>query len=235
VANSTAQMSPGGARTDGNPPSDGDGGEEGHPEAESGEGPHTSPFRTILFVDDCEQIRGALVRDLMRRGYFVLQAGSYRRGMQQAEMLRPERAVVDLGLPEEEIEDSGRHEPPRAHGLRLIRDLAGLVPEMRVLAISAYASIDTVRKALRHGAIDFLPKPVSADDILAAFKEADRPPELSENDLELKALTLNEAKLLQVELALAQAEGNMTNAARILGVSRNTLYYMLRPKAEDDP
>ena len=59
------------------------------------------------------------------------------------------------------------------NGLRLIPELHTLVPDLRVLLLTGYASIATAVEAIKRGAHDYLAKPVDADAVVRALLDGD--------------------------------------------------------------
>src|SRR5205823_1949382 len=111
----------------------------------------------LLLVDDSEVFRERLARAFRERGFAVRTAGNDDEAMISAREHRPQLAVVDLRMP-------GRG------GLELVRDLKQLDRSIYVLVLTGYGSIATAVEAVRLGAMNYLPKPADADDILAALR-----------------------------------------------------------------
>ena len=111
----------------------------------------------MLLVDDDVVLRERMARALRVRGYEVRTAGSYDEGLALAEVDSPEYAVVDLRMP-------GRS------GLELVRALQAIDESTRILILTGYGSISTAVDAIQSGAVNFIPKPADADEILAAFE-----------------------------------------------------------------
>src|SRR5258707_8745124 len=84
------------------------------------------------------------------------QAGWVAGGKARARAARPAYAVVDLKL-----EDG--------NGLDVVETLHTIRPESRVVVLTGFGNIATAVAAVKYGAIDYLPKPADADDILAAL------------------------------------------------------------------
>ncbi len=61
---------------------------------------------------------------------------------------------------------------PGASGLKLVEQLHALSPTMRIVVLTGYASIATAVEAVKLGAIGYLSKPATADEIAAALKRA---------------------------------------------------------------
>jgi CheY-like chemotaxis protein len=101
---------------------------------------------SFLVVDDDAAVRGLIVRILRSRGHVVLgEAGSVAEALAQVEALRPDVALVDIGLPD-------------GDGFGLTRRLRALGDPVRVVLFSSDADRTNVAAAERAGAIGFLPK-----------------------------------------------------------------------------
>ena len=101
---------------------------------------------SILVVDDDASVRGLVVRILRSWGHPVIgEAGSVAEALDRAEELRPDIALVDIGLPD-------------GDGFTLTRRLRDKPWAMRVVLFSSDADPANVAAAHRAGAIAFLPK-----------------------------------------------------------------------------
>jgi two-component system response regulator RegA len=167
----------------------------------------------MLIVDDDEIFRERLARAFRERGYEVWTAANYTEAMALAEREAPDLAVVDLRMP-------GRS------GLELTRDLHDLDPTIRILVLTGYGSIATAIEAMRVGAAYYVSKPADADDILAAFARAEAPP--LEPGPEYMAPSLARAEWEHINRVLADCGGNISEAARRLGIHRRSLQRKLR-------
>ena len=167
----------------------------------------SGPF-SILLVDDDQVFRTRLGQALHARGHEVRTAGSADEALALAQAESPEYAVVDLKMP-------GRG------GLQLLAELKALDPSTSVLVLTGYGSIATALEAVRRGALDYLAKPVDADELLAAFGRAKgAPTPLPE---EAATPTLARAEWEHIQRVLADCEGNVSEAARRLGLHRKSL------------
>jgi CheY-like chemotaxis protein len=101
---------------------------------------------SILVVDDDAAVRGLIVRILRSGGHAVVgEAGSVAEALARAEALRPDVALVDIGLPD-------------GDGFSLTRQLCAEPWTMRVVLFSSDADRTNVEAAQRAGAVGFLPK-----------------------------------------------------------------------------
>jgi two-component system response regulator RegA len=169
---------------------------------------------TMLVVDDDEVFRTRLARALRDRGYEVRVAGSFDEARALAVEDSPELAVVDLRMP-------GRS------GLELVKELRALDATTRVVVLTGYGSIATAVEAMRLGAVHYLPKPADADDVLAAFARGEGEP-ADASTLELEAPSLARAEWEHIQRVLADCDGNVSDAARRLGLHRRSLQRKLQ-------
>ncbi len=175
--------------------------------------------RRLLLVDDSYAFRERLARAFRERGFEVLTAGNYDEAMSAVAQQVPELAVVDLRM-------------PGKTGLELIRDLKKTSQQMRVMVLTGFGSIATAIDAVRLGAMNYLPKPADADDILAAFErgqsDVESPPETTH-----EVPTLARAEWEHIHRVLADCSGNISEAARRLGIHRRSLQRKLRKRAPE--
>lgn len=169
---------------------------------------------SLLIVDDDRVLRERLARALRERGFEVNTASSYDEAMALASEESPEMAVVDLRMP-------GRS------GLELVRELHDLDPQTKVVVLTGYGSIATAVEAVRLGATNYVAKPADVDDLLAAFARGDAPP-LSTTDLDYTAPSLARAEWEHINRVLADCAGNISEAARRLGIHRRSLQRKLQ-------
>jgi two-component system response regulator PilR (NtrC family) len=114
---------------------------------------------TILIVEDETVLRESLAELLAGEGYEVLQAPDGKAAYELV-LKRP----VDLVLSDVRM--------PEMDGLTLLGHLNKLAPETPVIMITAYGTVESAVAAMRHGASDYLLKPVQFDDVLMKVKRA---------------------------------------------------------------
>jgi len=169
---------------------------------------------SILIVDDDSTLRERLATACRARGLDARTAGDYDEARALALADPPEFAVVDLRMP-------GRS------GLELIRELKTIDPETKIVVLTAYGSIATTIDAMKLGAIYYLQKPADADDVIAAFQR-DTPPAPGESATEFSAPSLERVRWEHINRVLADCEGNVSEAARRLGLHRRSLQRILQ-------
>jgi len=164
--------------------------------------------RTILVVDDDEVFRARLVRAFNDRGYEARGAEGAPAALSAAAADSPELAVVDLRMPD-------------GSGLDVVRELKVMDPTTNVVVLTGYGSIATALEAVRLGATHYLTKPADVDEILRAFDHAKRPVE--ESTGMDRAPSLARAEWEHIQRVLTDCNGNVSQAARVLGVHRRSL------------
>jgi len=162
---------------------------------------------SLLLVDDDATYRERLAKAIAARGYEVRTAAEAEAAIVLAEAESPEFAVLDLRMPGES-------------GLELLRRLRAIDPTTKVLMLTGYGSIATAMEAVRLGALNYLTKPADVDDILAAFNP-EAPVLESSTDLETPSLARVEWE--HIQRVLNDCEGNLSEAARRLGMHRRSL------------
>jgi len=171
----------------------------------------TSTECTILLVDDDDRLRDRLGKALEQRGFRVLAAPDHPAALALARAHHVDRAVVDLRM-------------PGPHGLRVVQDLLEHQPDIEIVVLTGYGSIATAVEAMRLGARDYLTKPCHADRILAAFEAEPEPPK---EELEFEIPSLARLEWEHIDRVLRECNGNVSKAARVLGMHRRTLQYKL--------
>jgi two-component system, response regulator RegA len=160
----------------------------------------------MMIVDDDQIFRTRLHRALTQRGYETHAASGAEEAIVFAKKFRPERAVVDMRM-------------PGTSGLELIPELMAINPDMQVVVLTGYGSIATAVEATRLGARDYLTKPVDTEQILAAF---DKDPEGGNNVTETTP-SLARVEWEHIQRILSDCGGNISQAARKLGIHRRSL------------
>ena len=161
--------------------------------------------RTLLIVDDDDRFRARLMQAFRERGFEVRGAADSGEALKSAGAESPELALVDLRL-------------PGGSGLDLVRALKQLDATTNVVVLTGYGSIATALESVRAGATTYLTKPVDADQIVAAF---DGPASRAAAPHGVPSLARVEWE--HIQRVLADCDGNVSQAARLLGIHRRSL------------
>lgn len=169
-----------------------------------------------LLVDDDQVYLRILQRSLERRGLRLRAAPDIATALDLARADPPDFALLDLKL---------RHES----GLDLIAPLRALRADMQIILVTGYASVATAVEAIKRGADNYLPKPVTAEALIRALNDTDDLPEEPETMTPLSRLEWE-----HIAQAMQECDGNVSAAARLLGMHRRSLQRKLakRPGLE---
>ncbi|MDC0000002.1 response regulator [Porticoccaceae bacterium] len=164
-----------------------------------------------LLVDDDAVFSAVLARMLVRRGDQAVTASN---GTQASELCDQtiDRVVLDLKLEQES-------------GLSILQQLRDIQPNIDVVILTGYSSISTAVEAIKLGAINYLCKPASVDEIIAAFEKTD-----GEVTLEQSPPSVNRLEWEHIQRVLNENDGNISATARSLGMHRRTLQRKLQKR-----
>lgn len=163
----------------------------------------------VLVVEDDPVYRAALVRALRRAGYEPMEAEGVEAAGAAIRNVAPTYAVIDLAL----LDGSG---------IDVLHELAARAPGCRSVLLTAHGSIPAAVEAMRAGAVDFRTKPISTAELVEAIRRADELPRMGLPD------TLDDAERHHIERILAETGGNVSEAARRMGLHRRTLQRKLQ-------
>ena len=108
--------------------------------------------KSLLILDDDDPLRGRLSRAMEKKGFIVKEAKTVVQGLELVRKSPPNFAVVDLRL-----EDG--------NGLDVIKELSKNKSDCRIVMLTGYGNLPTAVAAVKAGAIDYIAKPVDADDV----------------------------------------------------------------------
>jgi DNA-binding NtrC family response regulator len=188
--------------------------------------PTSGPTRSILLLDDDADVGIAAQLLLQRR---VAPVTCLRRPAELVaalNRLRPSLLLLDLNF--------GPGRTDGAQGLQLLDEIRTRTQPPVVVVLTAYAHIDLAVRALKRGAFDFIVKPWDNVRLIATCQEALRhapsapSAEIVPSPAAPKPVqTLAAQERAAVMTAMAEAQGNLSAAARALGLSRAALYRRL--------
>lgn len=131
-----------------------------------------------------------------------------------AERHRPSSALLDLRLGNQ-------------NGLKLVDVLRRLCPNIRIIVVTGYGNIASAVMATKTGAVDYLAKPVDADDVVTALRETDKPlPPPRQNPI-----SANRVRWEHIQRVFEQCDRNVSETARRLNMHRRTLQRILGKRA----
>jgi NtrC-family two-component system response regulator AlgB len=129
----------------------------------------------ILVVDDETNIRKTLSFCLEADGHKTISVSNFADALTEASRRSFDLAFVDLRLGTDS-------------GLDLVPLLLGATPWLKVIVITAYASIDTAVEAMRRGATDYIPKPFTPAQVRLAVQKVYETLSLEQRVAELQGI-----------------------------------------------
>src|ERR1700730_9396050 len=170
--------------------------------------------RSVLIVEDDKSFLHRLSRAMEDRGFAVTTAASVAEGLNQLHAGSPAFAVVDMRL-----EDG--------NGLDVIAEIKRRRPDARAIILTGYGNIATAVTAVKLGAVDYLAKPVDADDVVAALLSPDgRKAEPPENPM-----SADRVRWEHIQRVYELCARNVSETARRLHMHRRTLQRILGKRA----
>jgi two-component system, response regulator RegA len=170
--------------------------------------------RSLLIVEDDKSFILRLARAMEARGFVVTTAESVAEGLMQVEKAAPAFAVVDMRLGD-------------GNGLDVISAMKRRRPEARAIILTGYGNIATAVNAVKLGAVDYLAKPVDADDVAAALLAFDNrkiePPE--------NPMSADRVRWEHIQRIYELCNRNVSETARRLNMHRRTLQRILAKRA----
>lgn len=128
---------------------------------------------SILIVEDEETQRGLLEGLLKKEGYRATGAGDGKRAIELFKAEPFEVLLLDYKLPDTD-------------GLTLLKQVKEINPEIEVIMITAFGSIENAVSALKAGAFEYLTKPIDLDDLLFKIKKVEERRHLIHENMVLK-------------------------------------------------
>ena len=170
--------------------------------------------RSLLIVEDDHSFSQRLAKALEQRGFVVATSESVADGLMQVEHSAPAFAVVDMRLGD-------------GNGLDVISALKRRRPDARGIILTGYGNIATAVTAVKLGAVDYLAKPVDADDVVAVLLAQENtkiePPE--------NPMSADRVRWEHIQRIYELCGRNVSETARRLNMHRRTLQRILAKRA----
>ena len=172
------------------------------------------PDKSLLLMDDDVALRTRLGRALESRGFHPTLVGGVGEAIAAVKIRPPAFAVLDMRL-----EDG--------NGLQVVEAIHAQRPDARVIMLTGYGNIATAVNAVKLGAVDYLAKPVDADDVAAALLALDNrkiePPE--------NPMSADRVRWEHIQRIYELCGRNVSETARRLNMHRRTLQRILAKRA----
>ncbi|MEN9464023.1 MAG: hypothetical protein RL217_204 [Pseudomonadota bacterium] len=171
----------------------------------------------VLIIDDDVHFTQVLNRSLVRQGYEALFAHNGAQALEQVQRFQPDWISLDLRLEQES-------------GLALIKNLKTLCPHCRIVVLTGYASIPTAVEAVKLGAHNYLHKPATLQELVAAFTDGEEAPIFSSAS-DSEVMSVDRLEWEHIQRVLNENDGNISATARVLNMHRRTLQRKLQKYA----
>ncbi len=169
--------------------------------------------KTLLLLDDDAPLRTRLGRALEGRGFQVTLAGSVSEAIGAVKSSAPAFAVLDMRL-----EDGS--------GLGVVEAIHAARPDAKVIMLTGYGNIASAVAAVKAGAVDYLPKPADADDVVRALLAREDGPAPPENPM-----SADRVRWEHIQRVYELCGHNVSETARRLNMHRRTLQRILAKRA----
>ena len=170
--------------------------------------------KSLLIVDDDDPFRSRLCRAMEKKGFVVKGAKTLVESVQSVKQNPPHFAVIDLRL------DDGS-------GLDVVKELKKVKKDSRIIMLTGYGNLPTAVAAVKAGAIDYIAKPVDADDVesalLASPESKAKPPE--------NPMSADRVKWEHIHRVFELCNRNVSETARRLKMHRRTLQRILSKRS----
>lgn len=176
----------------------------------------------ILVIDDDQHFSQVMCRSLERQGYHTAAASNSEQALATQQTFQPDWATLDLRMEQES-------------GLRLIAPLLKQQPHLRIVMLTGYASIATAVEAIKLGAHNYLHKPATLQELIAAFGSDSQTttdnPSATSAEPEGEIMSVDRLEWEHIQRVLNENEGNISATARALNMHRRTLQRKLQKYA----
>ena len=193
----------------------------------------------VLIVDDEPRLRDMLGRAVKELGFTADAARSAEQAARMLDETNPAIMLLDLNL-------------PGMDGLSFLKEVHEKRPQLQVIILTGYGTVDAAKTALRNDVADFLTKPCPLDELERALSRAHQRALGGQHSTTQVAgteevagepthaapaemRTLEDVERAHILAMLERHHGNRAATAAALGISERTLYYRLsRYEAEGD-
>ena len=170
--------------------------------------------KSLLIVDDDDPLRMRLARAMEKKGFVVKDAKTVENAIKSIKSSVPKFALVDLRL-----EDGS--------GLDVVKEINKAKQDSRIVMLTGYGNLPTAVAAVKSGAIDYIAKPVDADDVesalLASPDTKAKPPE--------NPMSADRVKWEHIHRVFELCNRNVSETARRLKMHRRTLQRILSKRS----
>ncbi|WP_186643788.1 response regulator transcription factor [Fluviispira vulneris] len=167
--------------------------------------------KKILILEDNEDFRTSLALEFEDRGFEIIAIEN----MSEIPDIPIQYAVVDLRLKND-------------NGIQCVEKIHNISPACRIVMLTGYPSLATAVQAMKKGAVNYLTKPINFSQLEKALFEEETSEQILNNPVNDSSPSLARHEREYIEYVLAECQGNITNAAKKLGLHRQSLQRKLK-------
>ncbi|WP_282167318.1 response regulator transcription factor [Shewanella japonica] len=175
----------------------------------------------LLIIEDDQALSSTLARRLTKQGFECAQCDDASEGLLMARQFNPSHILLDMKIAEQ-------------NGLTLIKPLRLLLPKVKLVLLTGYASIATAVEAIRLGADNYLAKPVDTQTLMNALNAQIEDEDRAQTEFTEQPLSPKRLEWEHIQQVLVNNNGNISETARVLGMHRRTLQRKLLKKPVAD-
>ena len=164
----------------------------------------------ILIMDDEATVRKRLEEHLSRKGYDVVGVGTVKEAMDEISRDRYDMFLTDCNI-------------PGVDALRTSDEARKINPDMAIVIMTSFGTIETAVKAIRAGAYDYLAKPVDPDQLAVLIERISERRDLIRENTELKEMLIERYKFDEIVSTSHAMEEVLNMAGRVAASSATVL------------
>ena len=174
-------------------------------------------MKKLLIIEDDVSFAATLARRMSKYGFSCQQVHQADQALHACLQQKPDCILLDMKLAAD-------------NGLRLIKPIRAMLPKVKIVLLTGFASVATAVQAMRLGAHDYLAKPVNTQMLLTALDTEQVPNNTIDTDIGSDTMSTERVEWEHINQVLNSNEGNVSATARQLGMHRRTLQRKLQKK-----
>ena len=174
-------------------------------------------MKKLLIIEDDVSFAATLARRMSKYGFSCQQVHQADQALHACLQQKPDCILLDMKLAAD-------------NGLRLIKPIRAMLPKVKIVLLTGFASVATAVQAMRLGADDYLAKPVNTQMLLTALDTEQVPNNTIDTDIGSDTMSTERVEWEHINQVLNSNAGNVSATARQLGMHRRTLQRKLQKK-----
>ena len=174
-------------------------------------------MKKLLIIEDDVSFAATLARRMSKYGFSCQQVHQADQALHACLQQKPDCILLDMKLAAD-------------NGLRLIKPIRAMLPKVKIVLLTGFASVATAVQAMRLGADDYLAKPVNTQMLLTALDTEQVPNNTIDTDIGSDTMSTERVEWEHINQVLNSNDGNVSATARQLGMHRRTLQRKLQKK-----